>query len=110
MLHSTLYTTSLKVTVLNVRGGLAEILICGRSVGRIMSKKGNDTKARILALERILMGAQKPLKCDEIIDKLNKQYHIYANRKTIYDDIAVLTCFVNVKHWRHDGYWAEKGE
>ena len=34
----------------------------------------------------------------------------YANRKTIYDDIAVLTCFVNVKHWRHDGYWAEKGE
>ena len=76
----------------------------------MMSKKGNDTKARILALERILMGAKKPLKCDEIIEKLNKQYNISANRKTIYDDIAVLTCFVNVKHWRHGGYWAEKGE
>ena len=76
-----------------------------------MSKKCSDTKARILALERsILMGAQKPLKCDEIIEKLNKQYHISANWKTIYDDIAVLTCFVNVKYWRPDGYWAEKGE
>ena len=75
-----------------------------------MSKKGNDTKSRILALERILMGAKKPLKSDEIIDRLYKQYHISANRKTIYDDIAVLTCSVNVKHWRHDGYWAEKGE
>ena len=73
-----------------------------------MSKKCSDTKARILALERILMGAKKPLKCDEIIEKLNKQYNISANRKTIYDDIAVLTCFVNVKHWRPDGYWAEK--
>ena len=77
---------------------------------RKMANKCSDTKARILALERILMGAQKPLKCDEIIDRLFKQYHISANRKTIYDDIAVLTCFVNVKHWRHDGYWAEKGE
>ena len=55
------------------------------------------------------MGARKPLKCDEIIEKLNKQYNISANRKTIYDDIAALTCFVNVKHWRHDGYWVEKG-
>ena len=76
----------------------------------MMSKKCSDTKARILALERILMGAKKPLKCDEIIDRLFKQYHISANRKTIYDDIAVLTCFVNVKHWRHDGDWVEKGE
>ena len=73
-----------------------------------MSKKGNDTKARILALERILMGANKPLKCNEIIDRLYKQYHISANRKTIYDDIAVLTCFEKVKHWRHGGYWVEK--
>ena len=73
-----------------------------------MSKKCSDTKVRILALERILMGAQKPLKCSEIIDKLNKQYHISANRKTIYDDIAVLTCFVNVKHWRHEGIGLRK--
>ena len=73
-----------------------------------MSKKGNDTKVRILALERILTGAKKSLKCDEIIEKLNKQYHISANRKTIYDDIAVLTCFEKIKHWRHGGYWVEK--
>ena len=73
-----------------------------------MNKKGNDTKARILALERILMAAEKPLKCNEIIDKLYKQYHISANRKTIYDDIAVLTCFKKVKHWKRDGYWVEK--
>ena len=73
-----------------------------------MSKKGNDTKVRILALERILTGAKKPLKCDEIIEKLNKQYHISANRKTIYDDIAVLTCFEKIKHWRHGGDWGEK--
>ena len=76
----------------------------------MMSKKCSDTKVRILALERILMGARKPLKCDEIIEKLNKRYHISANRKTIYDDIAVLTCFEKVKYWRHGGYWVEKGE
>ena len=110
MLLITRYAISQKATALNVRKGLVRILIRGRSAGRIMSKKGNDTKARILALERILMGAQKPLKCDEIIDRLYKRYNISANRKTIYDDIAVLTCFVNVKHWRHGGYWVEKGE
>ena len=73
-----------------------------------MSKKCSDTKVRILALERILMGARKPLKCDEIIDRLYKRYHISTNRKTIYDDIAVLTCFEKVKHWRHGGDWVEK--
>ena len=76
----------------------------------MMSKKGNDTKVRILALERILMGAKKPLKCDEIIDRLYKRYHISANRKTIYDDIAVLTAFENVQYKHRVGYWAEKGE
>lgn len=73
-----------------------------------MSKKCSDTKVRILALERILMGAQKPLKSDEIIDKLNKRYHISANRKTIYDDIAVLTAFENVQYKHRVGYWIEK--
>ena len=73
-----------------------------------MSKKCSDTKARILALERILMGAQKPLKCDEIIEKFNKQYNISANRKTIYDDIAVLTAFENVQYKHRVGYWIEK--
>ena len=77
---------------------------------RKMANKCSDTKARILALERILMGAQKPLKCDEIIDRLYKQYHISANRKTIYDDIAVLTAFENVQYKHRVGYWAEKGE
>ena len=33
-----------------VRKGLVRILICGRSAGRIMSKKCSDTKVRILAL------------------------------------------------------------
>lgn len=74
------------------------------------NKEGCDTKVRILALERILMGARKPLKCDEIIDSLFKRYNISANRKTIYDDIAVLTAFENVQYKHRVGYWTEKGE
>lgn len=70
--------------------------------------KGNETKKRILALERILLEAESPMYCNEIIYELRKRYQISVDRKTLYDDIAVMTIFVNVQHKRKVGYWIEK--
>ncbi len=54
-----------------------------------------NTKLRLLAVEQILN--EKPLNASEIIDVLEKKYNVTADRKSIYDDIAVLTRFYNVQ-------------
>lgn len=73
-----------------------------------MKKEGSDTKFRILALERVLMDARKPMLCTEIQAKLYNRYHITVALKTLYDDIAVITAFENVQYKHRVGYWIEK--
>lgn len=52
-------------------------------------------KERILAVERIL--SKKPKNAKEILNCLYYRYGIKAERKAIYDDIAVLTKFINIQ-------------
>lgn len=73
-----------------------------------MKKERSDTKSRILALERVLLGASKPMLCTEIQTKLYNRYHITVTLKTLYDDIAALTAFENVQYKHRVGYWIEK--
>ena len=55
----------------------------------------DNTKERILAMERIFL-RKKPLNVPQIIDKLDREYDIQVERKTVYNDIAVLTMFLNI--------------
>ena len=66
-----------------------------------------ETKARILAVERIL--SERPKTATEIIHCLENRYNITANRKSIYDDIAVLTSFMNIQYINKAGYYVVKG-
>lgn len=59
-----------------------------------MAKK-DDTKARILAIERMFLPG-KPLTVPQIIRKLDLEYDIQVDRKEVYQDIAVLTHFMNI--------------
>lgn len=74
------------------------------------NKEGCDTKVRILALERILQGTDKPLSTEKIMDILEKQYRIHGNRHTFGDDIKALRVFIDV-HFKHKhGFWIGKSE
>ena len=59
-----------------------------------MAKK-DDTQARILAIERMFLPG-KPLTVPQIIRKLDLEYDIQVDRKTVYQDIAVLSHFMNI--------------
>ena len=58
-------------------------------------KKGNDTKMRILAVEKMFR-TKKRLTVKGIILDLKVEYGIDSERKAIYDDIAVITRFLPV--------------
>ena len=73
-----------------------------------MPRGGSDTKARILAVERILKSATKPLLYPEIQDILYSKYNILVERKTLLDDLNVLTLFYNVVYKHKIGYYIEK--
>lgn len=51
---------------------------------------------KILAVERILQSNPHGLTTKQIIDKLDNQYGIKAERKSIYQNIAVLTRFMPI--------------
>lgn len=57
--------------------------------------KPEYSKARILAIERMFQSG-RPLNSRIIIEQLAREYDIQATRKTIYDDIAVLTMFLPI--------------
>jgi hypothetical protein len=63
-------------------------------------------KERILAVERIL--TTRPKTVPEILMCLEMRYDILAERKTIYDDIAVLTMYMNIQH-NKKGFYVVKG-
>lgn len=55
-------------------------------------------KERILAVERMFQTG-KPLTAPKIIEKLYLEYDIKVDRKTIYDDIAVLTRYMMIEQY-----------
>lgn len=69
-------------------------------------------KDRILAIERMFQTG-KPLTTRGIIEKLSLQYDIEVDRKTIYDDIAVLTKYMMIEQYgagRYTYYQLTRGE
>ena len=61
-----------------------------------MSKKNNDTKIRILEVERLFQ-RNKRLTVPQIKRILSYKYDFETDRKTLYDDIATLTRFMNIE-------------
>lgn len=58
----------------------------------------NDTQIRVLAVYNMLIHADKALTLKEITDKLNRDYSIDVERKTLYNDICAINLFENVKY------------
>ena len=59
-------------------------------VGRV-----ETSRIRLLAIER-MFASKIPLNSEKILRKLDLEYDIQANRKTIYADIAALNRFMNI--------------
>ena len=56
----------------------------------------SSPKERILAVERILL-SRRSVTTRQILDDLERNYDIRADRKSIYDDIAALTRHLNIR-------------
>lgn len=56
-----------------------------------------NTKIRILAIYRMLEHQESFITTDQILSKLEKQYGISADRKTIYSDIAAIDRFIPIE-------------
>lgn len=59
-----------------------------------------ETKRAILAIERIL--TNKPQNASRIIERLEGEYGIKAERKLRYDSVAVLTEFMMIEKIEKD--------
>ena len=70
---------------------------------RALSKE--QSKIRVLAIERML-GSQKPLSISAIQKRLDLQYDIHAERKTIMSDIYAIDrfCPIEITYGRYGGY------
>lgn len=55
----------------------------------------SSPKERILAVERIIQ-RRRSFTTPEILEELERKYDIRADRKSIYDDIAVLTRYLPI--------------
>lgn len=72
-----------------------------------MKTEYSNGKIRILALLKILN--EKPQNASQLIRKLERLYDIKAHRHTIYDDIAVLTQFEDVRQTTK-GYYIRRAQ
>ena len=68
-------------------------------------KMMNDTKVRLLAVERMIILSENGLTLRQIQDKLINEYDIEAERKSLYDDIAALTRFLDIRTQRKGKYF-----
>lgn len=66
------------------------------------NKRGSETRVRLLAVERMI--CKIPQTVTQIIDRLECEYDITADRKTIYQDIAALTLFIPIIYVTNKGY------
>ena len=55
---------------------------------------------KILAIERIMQNNPNGVTTKQIIEKLDNQYGVKAERKAIYDNINVLTRFMPIEKIR----------
>jgi predicted DNA-binding transcriptional regulator YafY len=64
-----------------------------------------NIKVRILAIERML-SKERFLTVREIVKKLENQYNIYVDRKTVMDDLMAIDMMIplEVKHGKKGGY------
>ena len=64
-----------------------------------------NVKIRILAIERML-SKERFLTLREIVKKLENQYDIYVDRKTVMDDLRAIDMIVplEIKHGKQGGY------
>ena len=60
-------------------------------------------KESVLAIERML--SAKPQSAKVLIDRLRNEYGIERERKSIYQDIAVLTMFMPIEYAPRKGYY-----
>ena len=67
-----------------------------------------ETKRAILAIERILTNA--PQNASRIIERLENEYGIIAERKSVYDSVAALTEFMMIEKNRKGYFVQRKGE
>jgi predicted DNA-binding transcriptional regulator YafY len=62
-----------------------------------------ETRIRVLAIERMLNSGRR-MKVEEIQQELARKYEIYADNRTIREDIYVLNMFIPIESKRgHDG-------
>ena len=73
-----------------------------------MKKDGSDIRIRLLAVERII--GKRPITMTQILNRLECEYNISADRKTIYQDIAALTLFMPVIYVDQKGYMISEVE
>lgn len=64
-----------------------------------------NIKIRILAIERML-SKERFLSSREIVKKLEKQYDIYVDRKTVMDDLMAIDMMIplEIKNGKKGGY------
>ena len=65
-----------------------------------------ETKRAILAIERIMTNA--PQNASRIIERLENEYGIIAERKSAYDSVAVLTEFMMIEKIEKDISYSRK--
>lgn len=64
-----------------------------------------DSKIRLLAVERMLLGG-RPISTAQILRRLELEYDITADRKTVYDDIRTIDLFVPIHGgWGPGAVW-----
>lgn len=70
-----------------------------------MQSKLNDTKIRILAIEKILLEHKGEfVRHYVILNTLVEKYSILSTRTTLYNDMDALRAFYNVEHIRTLGW------
>lgn len=62
-----------------------------------------DCLSKILAVERIIQDNPYGITTNEIIEKLDNYYGIRAERKSIYENITVLTRFMPINVFKANG-------
>ena len=62
-----------------------------------MSVNKESTKIRIIAIYRMLENRKTFISASQILQKLQDQYGISADRKTIYSDIAAIDRFIPIE-------------
>ena len=73
-----------------------------------MNKSTNKT--RLLFVYKLLLREDRPMSINEIQSKLYHYCDITTDRKTLYDDLNIITQFENLQYLPNEGYKIIKGD